>query len=72
MNGSEPAWATGLTPGGAATVPTGAVHYAENPSCGTIQILQVHSGLPPTYVSGFSDYKQSVKHLVHDHDVCIL
>lgn len=49
LNGSEPAWATGLGPGNAATVPLSAVHYAENPTCGTIELLQVHSGLPPTY-----------------------
>ena len=50
-SGYKPATATGLGTGAVATVPAGAVHYAQNPTCETTQLFQVLSGLQPGYVS---------------------
>lgn len=50
-SGYKPATATGLGTGAVATVPAGAVHYAQNPTCETTQLFQVLSGLQPGYTS---------------------
>ncbi|KAK9845559.1 hypothetical protein WJX84_012241, partial [Apatococcus fuscideae] len=48
-SGYVPRFATGLGTGAVVTVPTGTIHYAQNPGCETIQVLQVLSGLQPGY-----------------------
>ncbi|KAK9800308.1 hypothetical protein WJX73_010777 [Symbiochloris irregularis] len=47
--GTLATWATGLSKGGIATVPPNSIHYAENPGCGNVALLQVFSKLPDNY-----------------------
>lgn len=49
--GYGPFFRTGLTAGQVAIVPLSAVHYAENPTCNPVRLLQVFQGLAQDYVS---------------------
>ena len=66
-SGYVPRFATGLGTGAVVTVPTGTIHYAQNPGCETIQVFQVLSGLQPGYVSIYRLVGRVVYRILSNH-----